>query len=124
MNGDTTNGCEQDTLFFRIRADVELETRATGEVQKKITPSPVARESPSTLDPCLLGNHEKIAPVLQTTHETTTCFPAFSIVGDKRSPQSRISRLLLRMRRMYVASIRLDLTQFDHARLDLLPLVF
>ena len=32
----------------------------------------------------------------------------YLVAGDKRSPQILISRLLLRMRRMYVASIRLD----------------
>ena len=47
--------------------------------------------------------------------------------GRQAEPAIQISRLLLRMRRMYVASIRLDFheewTQFDHARLDFPSLV-
>lgn len=56
MHGDTTIGC-----VFRVKADVERETRATREVQK--TPAP-----------CLPGKDEKIAPVLQATYETTVFF--------------------------------------------------
>ena len=52
--------------------------------------------------------------------------------GRQEEPVILISRLLLCIRRMYVASIRFGLplrmngmhkTQFDHARFDLLPLV-
>ena len=49
------------TRFFRVKADVERETRATGEVQK-------------TAAPCLPGKHEKVAPVLQATYETIAFF--------------------------------------------------
>ena len=52
--------------------------------------------------------------------------------SEKKEPVIFISRLLLCMRRMYVANIRFGLplrmngmhkTQFDHAHFDLLPLV-
>ena len=133
MHGNTTNGCVQDTLFVRVKADVKLETRATGEVQEKITTSPAARDSPSTPALWLPGNHEKIAPVLQTTHETTACFPAFSFCGRQEEPA--IPNLLIVIthashvcsQHSFGLSLRMNgmrRTQFDHARLDLLSLVF
>jgi len=68
-----SQGGEERCMATQQTAAYEMkrQTRATGEVQKKITPSPVARDSRPTPARCLPGNHEKIAPVLQTAHETT-----------------------------------------------------